>query len=110
MKKENNINFTEEYLKIKKEYETLKEKYKNDQKYSQKQKYIVDQIYILSKHHHHRLSIIKKFGRNWKCDKCLKEYNYTIPSYYCSLCAFDLCFFCSKNSKIEGNINKNIEK
>ena len=30
----------------------------------------------------------------WKCDKCLKDYSYDSPSFYCTYCDFDLCQEC----------------
>ena len=35
-----------------------------------------------------------KFGANWRCNKCSSFFAYTIPSFYCIFCDFDLCEQC----------------
>ena len=35
-----------------------------------------------------------KFGDSWRCNKCSSIFPYTIPSFYCIFCDFDLCEKC----------------
>ena len=40
---------------------------------------------------------------NWICDKCLGHYDNSEWSFYCSICDYDLCFNCYKNSNLKKN-------
>ena len=49
--------------------------------------------------HNHLLTFIER-GNNcsWICDKCSKNFKSKDPSFYCSLCDFDLCQKCFNNN------------
>ena len=49
--------------------------------------------------HQHLLTYIER-GNNcsWICDKCSKNYQSKDPSFYCSLCDFDICQTCFNNN------------
>ena len=53
-------------------------------------------INIITKYHVHPLSKCRLDRATYICNKCLKEYNGFIPSYYCSLCDYDLCESCGR--------------
>lgn len=47
-----------------------------------------------------------KFGTYWICNKCNSNYSYETPSFYCTLCDFDLCYKCLGQYKLNKiNIN-----
>jgi len=54
---------------------------------------------IKTKYHVHPLSKCRLDRASYTCNKCLKEYNGFIPSYYCSLCDYDLCENCGRKIK-----------
>ena len=35
-----------------------------------------------------------KHGTDWSCNKCFLKYTYDTPSFYCTVCDFDLCQNC----------------
>lgn len=35
-----------------------------------------------------------QYSKFWTCGKCICNYNYNVPSFYCTLCNFDLCQKC----------------
>jgi len=90
--------FKESYYKLKKEYEQLKQEINkmNEPK---------NQYCIKSNLHSHPLKCIKNFFHAWNCDKCRQGFSEDIPSYKCSLCEFDLCYNCAKNSITKGTLN-----
>ena len=49
--------------------------------------------------HNHLLTYLER-GNNcsWICDKCSKNFLCKDPSFYCSLCDFDLCQTCFNNN------------
>ena len=49
--------------------------------------------------HNHLLTYIQR-GNNssWICDKCSKKFQSKDPSFYCSLCDFDICQTCFNNN------------
>ena len=50
---------------------------------------------------------IKK-GENWPCGKCFLRYSHDTPSFYCTLCNYDLCQNCLGKYKLnQVKINKN---
>ena len=36
----------------------------------------------------------QNYGTGWTCNKCSKSYSYDTPSFYCTICDFDLCQKC----------------
>ena len=56
-------------------------------------------INIITKYHVHPLAKCRLERETYTCNKCLKEYNGFIPSYYCSLCDYDLCESCGRKIK-----------
>lgn len=94
-KKENNVDYMEKYLNLKKEYDLLVQgRYKiNDDKY-----------WIKSSVHTHPIECNKRFLRSWNCSNCKKSFSDNVPSYHCTLCNFDLCYYCAKNTVTEGTV------
>ena len=39
-------------------------------------------------------------NKGWKCDKCLTDYSYCTPSFYCTYCDYDLCTKCLGEYKL----------
>ena len=39
-------------------------------------------------------------NKGWKCDKCLTDYTYCTPSFYCTYCDYDLCSKCLGEYKL----------
>ena len=71
---------------------------------------------ILSPFHKHYLylSITERFlNCNYSCNICQKEFNNNAPSYYCTICDYDLCEECAKitelNDKNEEDTNYSSE-
>ena len=58
--------------------------------------------------HEHQLVLCKTeriLGCGWYCNRCKKHYDKSEPSYYCTLCDFDICKDCIKeNNFIEESI------
>ena len=51
--------------------------------------------------HEHQLIYCKTeriLGCNWICNRCRKEYEKSYPSYYCTLCDFDICSNCIRET------------
>ena len=55
----------------------------------------------------------------WTCNKCSKDFDNKIPSFYCSFCDYDICQYCigkyqlnqfNLNTTEQLNRNKNIKK
>ena len=42
----------------------------------------------------------KKNGQGWSCNKCFSRYSYKTPSFYCTLCDYDLCQNCLAKYKL----------
>ena len=103
-------NYQKKYINLKKEYDKIYDYFSKNSLFEKKQNEIVKNIYIKSNKHHHRLSIILRFKRGWVCDVCKKIFTDKIPSYYCSLCSFDLCYNCAKETLIEGEINPDMKQ
>ena len=56
--------------------------------------------------HHHELvfstNIMKGYGKNgWICDVCRKNFDYTIPNFFCALCGWDICDACFDKYKCD---------
>ena len=49
-------------------------------------------------HKHFLTYIERKNNSSWICDKCSKNFQNKEPSFYCSLCDFDLCQICLNNN------------
>ena len=50
-------------------------------------------------HNQHPLINCKTPGRaeisqSWKCNNCMNDYSYNVPSFYCTACDYDLCQRC----------------
>ena len=50
-------------------------------------------------HNQHPLINCKTPGRaeisqSWKCNNCMNDYSYNVPSFYCTACDYDLCQKC----------------
>jgi len=92
---ENNVDYKEKYLNLKKEYDLLIQGiYKiNDYKYC-----------IKSSVHTHPIECNRRFLRSWNCDNCKKNFSDNVPSYQCNLCNFDLCYYCAKSTITEGTV------
>ena len=82
-------------------------------------------IYMNNIHNHPLLYCLpldrNKKGSSWCCNICKSNYNYTISSFYCTFCDFDLCPNCLGeyqldqitfyNSNLTGSNNiKNIQQ
>jgi len=89
--------FKKKFIELKKEYELLKQEMKK--KYEPK-----DQNYIKSNLHHHPIECIRKFLQPWQCDNCERIFTEDTPSYKCTLCDYDLCYNCAKNSITKGAV------
>ena len=53
-------------------------------------------------HNQHPLINCKTPGRaeisqSWKCNNCMNDYSYNVPSFYCTACDYDLCQKCLLN-------------
>lgn len=59
---------------------------------------------IIGEHGHPLLFVFTpdraKEGNNWTCNICYSNYEYNIPSFYCTLCDFDLCQNCLAKHKL----------
>jgi hypothetical protein len=90
----NNIHYEKEYLKLKKNYDELNEKFLKLENFIKKEVTIKESIKNFSvKHKSHIHPLMKVFTeRNgWGCDKCKKVFKKNIASFYCTVCDFDLC-------------------
>ena len=59
--------------------------------------------------HAHLLTLIKRTNNNWICDKCSQNFQKKEPSFYCSLCDFDICLNCNnQNNNNDNNTKLNI--
>ena len=92
-----NKDFEKYYLFYKEKYENLK-----------KEKNINDEIksphYIKVSNHKHPMEILRRYENCWFCNNCDKTFSEDTPSYYCSLCDFDLCVDCSKLFLVQGKV------
>jgi len=117
----------EKLIKIEKKFEHLKNEIEGRKKCKEgiyklkhqsdpiskelKQKYdtIKSDFFVISSLHNHPIEIINRFMNEWECDHCKGRFSENIPSYHCTLCDFDLCFNCTKNSVLQGKtVNKNL--
>jgi hypothetical protein len=96
-----NIDYKTEYLKLKKNYDELNEKFLKLKNFINNEVNIKESIKNFSvKHKSHIHPLMKVFTeRNgWGCDKCKKVFKKNVASYYCTVCDFDLCSECIKNN------------
>ena len=100
--KNENINVNELFLELKQKYDKLvEEKKKEEEKYTS----FNNNSYILLPSHKHKLKIIRRFISNWFCNECMKEYSINVPSYCCTLCDYDICYYCSiKLKPLKGTV------
>jgi len=89
------VDYREKYLNLKKEYDSLLNEINqiSDHKYC-----------IKSSIHPHPIECNRRFLQTWNCDNCKMNFNDNIPSYQCTLCNFDLCYYCAKNTITKGTI------
>ena len=63
-----------------------------------------NKLIIINEHGHPLLFVFTpdrvKEGNNWTCNICYANYEYNIPSFYCTLCDFDLCQNCLAKHKL----------
>ena len=90
-----NEDYKEKYLDLKKKHDSLLQEINkiSDCKYC-----------IKSSVHTHPIECNRRFLQTWNCDNCYKGFNDSIPSYQCTLCNFDLCYYCAKSTVIEGTV------
>ena len=102
-----NADFKKNYFELKKKYELLQKELEN------KNKKEIDTIkhayFIKSQLHIHPIEAIRRFRNNWFCNECKKFFNSDIPSYHCTLCDFDACYNCAKNTLTKGEIIEEME-
>ena len=104
----NGIDVNQKFLKLKEKYDKLLEKVKEEEKEYTK---IDSYAYILFPSHKHKLKILRRFVNSWYCSECGKEFEIDAPSYHCTLCDYDICYFCSVKIKpIKGEIHKEMTK
>ena len=97
------IDFKEKYIELKKKYDKeIKEM--NDFNFNKNDNAIKSFL------HHHPIVCVRVFLKTWTCDNCKKCYNDETPSYRCTLCDFDLCYSCAKNTITKGKIFKEMDK
>ena len=58
--------------------------------------------YISIPNHKHRITMIRRYFNGWRCDICKINADKDIPSYYCTLCDFDVCINCAQKFIKEG--------
>ena len=56
---------------------------------------LINNIGITIDNHSHNL-VYMITNRNWICNLCLKSYESDEPTYYCSLCDYDVCKSCMR--------------
>ena len=76
---------------------------KNNEKYDWYKKY---------PDHKHALVFIGRINKytTWVCNNCEKNFRNIDPSYYCSLCDYDICLNCNIKIKLEIQIIMKIKK
>jgi len=100
-----NTNYQRKYIELMKKYKLLKQDYnKLNIKTDIKGKFAT----ILSSAHTHPIQCIRRFGTSWTCNICRKSYDSNRPSYLCTLCDFDICYHCVKDTVTEGIIVNNM--
>ena len=100
------INFKERYLKLKKEYNALKDEIKNPKELCILRHGGSIKTYV----HKHPIQVMRHFKSDWTCDICEKSFSDNIPSYNCTLCDFDICCNCAKDRITMGNIDDRIKE
>ena len=88
------------YFELKKKYDLLSKEINMEDKEN------FNDYTIKSSLHRHPISCIRSFLQTWKCDNCNNCYNDDIPAYNCTLCDFDLCYECAKNTITKGTLKK----
>ena len=75
---------------------------KNNEKYDWYKKY---------PDHKHALVFIGRINKytTWVCNNCEKNFRNIDPSYYCSLCDYDICLNCYKNKTGDSDNNEDQE-
>ena len=104
----------QKYLLLKEKYDKLLEK---SQKYDElldkinkeenENKEFISNAYILFSSHKHKLKILRRFVTPWICSECYSKFKTDDPSYHCTLCDYDICYYCSlKLNPIKGRIHQ----
>ncbi|OUM70475.1 hypothetical protein PIROE2DRAFT_1339 [Piromyces sp. E2] len=65
---------------------------------------ITNEYTIKSKLHKHPVQCIRRFLQTWTCDNCKNRFYDDTPTYHCTLCDYDICYECAKNSITEGTL------
>ena len=102
----NNVDINKLYLELKQKYDELVEERKKEE---EEYKSFNNEVFILLPIHKHKLKLTKRFSiyKAWYCNECGNKYNIDNPSYHCTCCDYDICYYCSKQLKpIKGTVHE----
>jgi len=66
---------------------------------------IINEYTIKSSLHIHPIACVRFFLKQWVCSHCNNNFYDDSPSYICTLCNFNLCYNCAKNTITKGRLN-----
>ena len=65
---------------------------------------LINSSILINEHSHPLINCWTKeranHGSSWRCNKCTSVFTYDIPSFYCTLCDYDLCKQCLEKFNI----------